>query len=334
MTGTTKIVWRGLQVAFFAVGVLIVAMLLFNPPLGLYLLWDVLIPVAPLLLVLAPGLWRNVCPLGSFSLLPAQLGLSRGRTISQAWQQRLLLGAIVLLLVIVPLRHVVLDVYGVVTGIVLLVVAAAAIGLGFVFDWKSAWCSGLCPVYPVEMLYGSRPLVSVPNVQCRVCTGCVSPCRDSSRALVPPDAAKGGSKLLVYLFAGGFPGFVLGWYLVSPNTSAPLLEQIGMAFLLPMAGLLASALLFLGLYLAFPRRRRWLALLFAALAVAIYYWFKLPVMLGLEGDGTHALLNLRAVLPGWSVWALRVGAGALLFGLMLGRKPSAGWSGRVASATA
>lgn len=332
MTGTMKILWRGLQASFFAVGVLIVAMLLFNPPVGLYLLWDVLIPVAPLLLVLAPGVWRNVCPLGSFSLLPAQLGWSRGRSISRAWQQRLLIVAIALLLIIVPLRHVVLDVYGVITGIVLIVVAAAAISLGFVFDWKSAWCSGLCPVYPVEMLYGSRPVISVPNVQCRVCTGCVSPCRDSSRGLVAPDAVKGSAKRLVYMFAGGFPGFVWGWYLVTPDPTAPAAYQLGIAFLLPLAGLLASALVFLGFYLAFPRQRRRLALVFAAFAVATYYWFKLPVMFGLQGDGTHALVNLSGAMGDWGVWALRIGAGAALFALMLLRKPGAGWSGRVASA--
>lgn len=334
MTQGVKLFWRSLQVAFFAVGVLIVATLVFDPPVGLYLLWDVLIPVAPLLLVLAPGLWRNVCPLGTFSLLPAHLKRSKGLKISRVWQQRLLLGAIILLLVIVPLRHVVLDVYGVVTGVVLIVVAAAALALGFLFDWKSAWCSGLCPVYPVEMLYGSRPLVSVPNVQCRECTGCVTPCRDSSRGLVAADAANGSSKRVVYLFAGGFPGFVWGWYLVSPDLGAPLLNQLGEAYVLPLAGMVASAVVFLGFYLAFPRRRRWFALVFAALAVATYYWFKLPVALGLSGDGSHALVNLGSRLGDWAIWPLRIGAGLLLFALLLLRKPGAGWSGRVTSASA
>lgn len=334
MNSATRIVWRGLQLAVFGVGVLIVAMLLFRPALGLYLLWDVLIPVAPLLLVLAPGVWRNVCPLGSVSLLPAHMGWSRGRPISRAWQERLLLGAIVLLLVIVPLRHVVLDVYGVVTGIVLVTVAAAALALGFLFDWKSAWCSGLCPVYPVELLYGSRPLVSVPNAHCTVCTDCVSPCRDSGRGIVAADTARSGNKLLVYLFCGGFPGFVWGWYLVTPNASAPLATQLGKAFLLPLAGFTATALVFLGFYLAAPRRRRAVALFFAALAVVIYYWFKLPVMLGLQGNGAHALLNLKPLLAAWWIWPLRIGTSALLFALLLARKPRAGWSGRVARAAA
>lgn len=166
--------WQAVQGAVFLVGVAIVAALLFAPKLGLFLLWDVLIPVAPLLLVVAPGLWRNVCPLGTFSLLPAHASVSKKRPISREWQSRLLAIAVLLLLVIVPLRHPLLDRYGVLTGIVLVAVAALALGLGFVFDLKSAWCSGLCPVYPVEMLYGSRPLVAVPNVQCRTCSNCVA----------------------------------------------------------------------------------------------------------------------------------------------------------------
>lgn len=333
MTSRYIFLWRGLQLVFFAIGLVIVSMLIFRPPLGLYLLWDVLIPVAPLLLVLAPGLWRNVCPLGSASLLPAHLGLSRRCPVSREWQERLLLGAILLLLIIVPARHVVLDVYGIVTGIVLLTVAAAAVGLGFIFDWKSAWCSGLCPVYPVEMLYGSRPLVSVPNAHCQSCSGCVSPCRDSSRGLVAPDAVRGNSRRLTYLFAGGFPGFVWGWYLVAPDPGAPLLKQLTRAYGLPFAGFLASMLLFLGLYLLLPRRRRRLTLVFAALAVAIYYWFRLPVSLGLEGEGSHTLLDLGDLLGAAWVLPLRLGFTGVLIGLLVLRKPGSGWTGRVRRAT-
>ena len=52
--------WRLLQGVFFAIGVVILAALFLKPALGLHLLWNVLIPVAPALLVLAPGVWRNV----------------------------------------------------------------------------------------------------------------------------------------------------------------------------------------------------------------------------------------------------------------------------------
>lgn len=321
--------WQAVQGVVFLVGVAIVAALLFAPKLGLFLLWDVLIPVAPLLLVVAPGLWRNVCPLGTFSLLPAHARVSKKRPISREWQSRLLAIAVLLLLVIVPLRHPLLDRYGVLTGIVLVAVAALAVALGFVFDLKSAWCSGLCPVYPVEMLYGSRPLVAVPNVQCRTCSNCVAPCRDSRNGLTPLDVGRSGpGRSAALVLVGGFPGFVLGWYLVELQAGWSLGREVLWSYGLSLAGLAASLVVFLALWRVAPKGRELLARVFAALAISIYYWFKLPVVLGLSGDGSHALVSLKGVAPDWTIWVLRLGMGALLFGLLLGRAAVRGWSPR------
>jgi hypothetical protein len=317
--------WRVVQWAVFVVGVVIVGALLFKPKLGLYLLWDVLIPVAPLLLVVAPGIWRNVCPLGTFSMLPHRFGLSKKRILSRRWQGIFFALAVVLLLVIVPLRHVLLDVYGVVTGIVLLVVAAAAFVLGMVFDWKSAWCSGLCPVYPVEMLYGTKPLLSVPNVQCATCTGCVSPCRDSKIGATPLDT--GGEKsgrIAGSLLVGGFPGFVLGWYLVELPAGQAWWLSVLEAYAYPFAGMLASLVVYTLFLPVGPRRV--VNLVFATAAVSIYYWFKLPVVLGLLGDPTHALIELRGTLAPWTVWVFRVGIIGVLTWLLLGRGVKRGWT--------
>ena len=321
--------WQVVQGVVFLVGVVIVAALLFAPATGLFLLWDVLIPVAPLLLVVAPGVWRNVCPLGTFSVLPSQLKLSRRLHVSRAWQSRLLAIAVALLLIIVPLRHPLLDRYGVVTGIVLLVVALAAIGLGSVFDLKSAWCSGLCPVYPVELLYGSRPVIPVPNVQCRVCTACVAPCRDSRPGITPTDAARTGSgRAAAELLVGGFPGFVLGWYLVELHPGWTPVRQVLQSYALPFAGLAATFAIYLVLRRVLPQSRTFLERAFAAAAIVIYYWFKLPVVFGMTGDGTHALIMLKGTLPAWSVWALRSMMSLLLIYLLLARTAGAGWSPR------
>jgi hypothetical protein len=45
--------WRVLQTSFFLVGAVILLALFAWPSLGLHLLWNVLIPVAPALLVIA-----------------------------------------------------------------------------------------------------------------------------------------------------------------------------------------------------------------------------------------------------------------------------------------
>jgi len=317
--------WRALQGAFFGVGVVILGALFVKPELGLHLLWNVLIPVAPALLVLAPGLWRNVCPMGTASLLPYHARLSARRSIGRRTQGILFAGAVLLLLLIVPLRHVMLDTHGLITGAVLLTVALLAGGLGFVFDARSAWCSGLCPVYPVEMLYGTKPVVTVRNAHCRTCSSCVTPCRDSTQGAIPQHAARSGlGRWAAIALVGGFPGFIIGWYQVPTWQLEEGIRHLPEAYAWPWGGMLVSLLLFAVLMNAYPRGGRELTVLFAAAAVASYYWFKLPVMVGL-GDPASAIVDLGAVLPGWSIWALRGGEIALFASLMLFRRKPREW---------
>ncbi len=52
--------WRLVQVAVWAIGLAILVLLFVAPTIGLHAFWDVLIPVAPALLVIAPGgAWRS-----------------------------------------------------------------------------------------------------------------------------------------------------------------------------------------------------------------------------------------------------------------------------------
>ena len=71
------IFWKVLQIVFWLIGAALFLVMLINPPLGVLLFWNILIPVAPALLVIATGVWRNVCPLATTALLPERLGLSK-----------------------------------------------------------------------------------------------------------------------------------------------------------------------------------------------------------------------------------------------------------------
>lgn len=333
--------WRLLQGVFFGIGAFILIALLARPALGLHLLWNVLIPVAPLLLVLAPGLWRNVCPMGTASLIPHHLRLGSRRQLSLRWQSRLLAGAVLLLIVIVPLRPVLLDHFGEVTGVVLIAVALLAGGMGFVFDRKSAWCSGLCPVYPVEMLYGSKPVVQPRNAHCGTCSDCVTPCRDSRHGVTPIDAARAGpGRWAALALVGGFPGFIIGWYLI-PTQGAMLADAawpIGAlgafsegrgsalvdAYAYSLGGMAISLAVFSALAFAYPRGLRGLSVVFATAAVSAYYWFKLPVMLGL-GASEAALIPGLDILPDTALWPVRAGVVFLFGALLLARRPARGW---------
>lgn len=324
---TVKSIWIIIQIAVFAVGVFILAMLLLQPKLGLILLWDTLIPIAPLLLIIAPGVWRNICPLATFSMLPHQFNISQRKPLSIEWQAYFFMIAVLLLFLIVPLRHTVLDKYGVVTGIILLVVAIISFCLALIFDWKAAWCSGLCPVYPVELLYGARPVLTVPNMQCRTCTNCVVPCRDSKKGCTPLEAVRHkNSRWAALVFIGCFPGFVFGWFSVSLSPSVSLRMAVFESYLWSYAAATVTFIVFSILYKLFSNQSNLLVRLYATIAISIYYWFKLPDILGLSGSSSHALLNVSNVVPDWSIWLLRLTFITLFSYLLLARSGTKAWT--------
>ncbi|HMN41108.1 MAG TPA: hypothetical protein PKE29_09695 [Phycisphaerales bacterium] len=325
----SRLAWRAAQTAAFAAGIGIVVALLVWPRVGLALLWNVLVPVAPALLVVAPGLWRNVCPLGSTALWSRHMGLSARRKLSPNMQGWFALVGLILLLVIVPLRHVVLNTHGPVTGSILIAVGVLSILMGMAFEWKSGWCSGLCPVHPVEKLYGVRPAVSVRNAHCTECHRCTAVCPDSTRGMNPLFAPRTrGHAITGAVLVGGFPGYVWGWFQVSDSVGTHA-RAIGEAYALPFLGLAATLLVYLCLRKALARRHRdILVRCFAAAAVSCYYWFRLPMLVGygpFPGEGT--LVDLRATLPAWAPMGLQIAAAAFfVWWMVLRSAPKRAWT--------
>lgn len=322
LTRRQRTAWRIAQVLLWLAGAGILLALVIRPGLGIHAFWNVLIPVAPALLMFLPGLWRNICPLGSTSLLARHLGRSRRIKLPVIWQRVLTLVGVFTLLLIVPLRHVFLDLDGPATAACIALLALAAIGMGLLFEWKSGWCSGLCPVHPVEKLYGSNPIISVPNAHCHSCQRCVSPCPDSTPGMNPlkinhqPAAHLGGT-----LMVGGFAGYIWGWFQVPDYAAGEGWAHLDSAFALPFAGMAVTCWLFLLLKRILPDRAEpWLVRSFAAAAIACYYWFRLPALFGFgpfPGDGM--LIDLRGTLPPWFPLVSRLLTTALVIFWMVGR---------------
>ena len=177
--------WAAAQYVLLLGGAALVWLLMFRPAVGIAIMWNILIPVAPALVTVAPGLWRNICPMATFSLLPRRLGLSMRMKMPDQLAAWLGLVSVVALFAIVPLRHICLNTNGPMT-VVMLVSAAAVAGLmGFIFEWRSGWCTSLCPIHPVEKLYGNAPAVSVKNARCKLCEQCTNPCPDSTPSMTP-----------------------------------------------------------------------------------------------------------------------------------------------------
>lgn len=314
-----RIAWRTVQTSVWFVGVAMVGALLWAPPIGIHAFWNVLIPVAPALVAFAPGLWRNICPMATTALFTRHSGLSVARKISPLWQGRLLLVGVILLFAIVPLRHVLLDLNGPATAGVILALSLAAIFMGARYEWKSGWCSGMCPVHPVERLYGSSPLITLPNAHCTACHHCVQPCADATQALDPLSVENGTARQVAGLMmVGGFPGFIWGWFQVRDYAGALGWGHLGAAYGYPMIAAGTTLALFLALQSRldgiFLRR------LFAAAAIACYYWYRLPALFdfGLfPGDGM--LVDLTSVLPVWSPALFRVVTTSLFTWWLAGR---------------
>ncbi|HJO27531.1 MAG TPA: ferredoxin [Planctomycetota bacterium] len=336
LTPTARRTWRLIQLAVLALGLAIWLALMFRPPVGLHAFWNVLIPVAPALVAVAPGLWRNICPLASTALLPRHLGLSRRIKLSSRGQDLLALFGLAALLLIVPLRHVVLDLNGPATALTIALLAALAVSLGLTFEWKSGWCSGACPVHPVEKLYGTRPALVLDNAHCTSCEHCSDPCPDSTEAMTP--LKNNGARLRPYLgtlLVGGFPGYIWGWFQVPDYAGASGWEHTPQAYAWPFGCLAISLAVYLlaGRLLAVnpeqgpdeagasagSQRGEFLARLFACAAIACYYYYRLPALFGFgpfPGDGM--LVDLREVLPaGFPVLSRVLTSGLCLWWFLL-----------------
>jgi len=313
-------------------------LLLVKPAWGLVAFWNIVIPIAPAWFVFAPGLWRNVCPLATTSLAARKLGLSARRQLSPGARLWLNLAGVIALFVVVLWRRFELNTSAPATAIVLAVVAGLSVLMGMAFEWKSGWCSGLCPVHPVEKLYGSKPLLSFDNAHCEICERCSNPCPDSTAAMHPLIGPRWNTQIAVELLTvGAFPGLVWGWFHMPDWEGGPL---EGMAVLrqlfLPVASMAVSLAVFAALR-RFVSKKHEITLVrgFAAAAVCCYYWYRVPGLLGFgyyPDDGV--LIDLRGVWPAWWVAIPRTIITALFcWWLLLHSSPKRPWAHRPPLAT-
>jgi hypothetical protein len=329
LSARSILIWRTVQTAVWLVGAVILSCLLFYPKLGVLLFWNILIPVAPLLFVLAVGVWRNVCPLATTTLLPRHLGFSQSRKLSVKQLGMLNLGAVIALFAIVPLRHALFNNNGAATGIMIIAMAVVGVTMSFFFEWKSAWCSSLCPIHPVEKLYGGNVLFKVPNAHCDKCMKCVTPCPDSTQNVNPKSSVKTDhQKISAFLIIGGLPGFIWGWFHVPDETQLTSLYTFFSVYEMPLIGLAVTLSIYAFLSSIIQQRfERRLISFFAASGVSCYYWFRIPSLFGFGKFATDGLLvNLREVMPEWSITAITVFTTAFFFyWLVMHKKNKKSW---------
>lgn len=273
-----RAVWDGLRTGSIVAALVLCGSLFFAPSIGLFFFWALLIPVLPLVFLLAPGFWRNVCPLASVHQLPRRFGLTRGLTLP-AWAQRHgYLIAVALFLGIVPARKVLFDENGVALALLLLGVLAVGLAAGTLFKGKSGWCSTFCPLLPVQRIYGQTPFAVVRNSHCEPCVGCTTNCYDFNPRVAQLADLHGDDELRADyrgLFAGAFPALVLAFYTLPAGNGA--LGVLAMYGTFGLAVLLGIGAYFLVRTLL-PVPPATLTVLFGAVALNAYYWFNVPLL--------------------------------------------------------
>lgn len=297
--------WRWLRLAVFIVGLAEVGLLFASPDLGLDLFWGAAVPVLPLLFLVAPGVWRNICPLAAANQTPRLFNFSRANQAPKWLVENGFLIGVALFFVLVPTRKAILNDNGPVLGLLLLVLLAAAFTGGVFLKGKAGWCSTMCPLLPVQRLYGQNALMTSPNSHCDPCVGCAKNCFDFNPHVAyladqyDDDAT---FRTRRRFFAGSFPGLVVSFFTVPDDFSN--LEMYGFVAL----GVVISLGVFYGLDALLRTPAGALPAVFGALAFTLFYALVIPATVERWGGDISdwtAIIFGAAVLPLSGPWLIR-----------------------------
>jgi len=309
-TARSLLMWRIVQVAGVAATVLLIIGLVYAPTIALSALWNLAIPGVVVSLLITPHVWRNACPLATLNM------------VSNGWLARRMptettIGVatgvgMVLLLVLVPARRFLFNTDGLSLALLIGAIAIAALALGAVFDAKAGFCNTLCPVLPVERLFGQRPLVDSSNPRCESCSGCsvrgcidLAPSKSIAQTLGPQRGSHAWMFTTYGVFAAAYPGLVLGYYLQVDGVLATA-PSVYLSVVAWVAGsYLAVTVLVRTLRVSAEQAMPTLA----AVAGGLYFWFASPVISTAVGTADVGVAVLRVVMLSliafWYVRALR-----------------------------
>jgi NADPH-dependent 2,4-dienoyl-CoA reductase/sulfur reductase-like enzyme/ferredoxin len=267
--------WWGIRIVTVTLMFVLIVVLFVKPNTGLYLFWKVIIPLLPLLFFIAPGVWRNLCPLAAANQTPRVLGFTRGLTAPKWLLDNAYIVSIVLFFGIAATRKVLFNTNGPALGIALFLSMLNGFVGGFTFKGKSGWCSSMCPLLPVQRLYGQTPFIVSPNGNCQPCVGCTKNCYDFNpkpawQADMHDDA---DWTIRRKLFAAAFPGFVLGFLHPMPAHLSSV--EIYLRLALFTGASIGSFFAVDAIFHISPSK---LTVLYGAAAINIFYWYSSVIL--------------------------------------------------------
>lgn len=283
MSSTTAIhstrsrMWSAAQYAGIATTFVLVGALVIEPDVSLHILWDMVIPLLPAVFLVNPMLWRNVCPLATLNTITgAKIGLRvlRAEAASRAW-----IVGLVLLMLMVPARRFLFNTNGAALSATIIAVAVLAIGSGLGFARRAGFCNAICPVLPVEKLYGQAPLMSVPSARCSDCSlctrvGCIdlAVTKTVAQTLGPARRDLGWLATPFGIFAAAFPGFIIAFFTLDDGPVANAAATYGQVLLFAM---LSYAVVATATSLVRAKAAAALPVL-GGTSFIVYYWLSAP----------------------------------------------------------
>jgi NADPH-dependent 2,4-dienoyl-CoA reductase/sulfur reductase-like enzyme/ferredoxin len=258
---------------------------LVDPSLALKLFWALYVPVLPVVFLVAPAIWRNICPMAALNQIPRTLGFTRGLTVPPRVQQYAPLISAGIFLFLIGMRRVFLDHNGIGLAVFLVTVLSLAFIGGVAFKGKSGWCSQFCPMLQIERFYGQAPLQVVRNDHCRPCVGCTKNCYDfNPTAAYLADLYDENPQLGLNrkAFAGAFPWIIYAFF------TQPYLANITLGGALEIYGrILLFAAAGVGTFLTIEAISKvsasTLTQLHVVAAINVFYHYVAPLALGLWG---------------------------------------------------
>ena len=288
----------------------LVAALFVEPDRSTMIFWNGLVPLLPAMFLVNVELWRNVCPLATLNAI--RRDTNESLPMSKKAVRVTAAAGIAAFLTCLPVRQVILNVDGAAIAWFLAAVGILALLSGLRYQRKAGFCNSVCPILPIERLYGTRPMVAVENARCtpcRACTrsGCIDLGTERSVLQILGDAAQTRAWVTKPFgaFPLAFPGIIAAFYLMPAESGGDVLR----ASLAVGLGASASWML-LGVSVAMqpiPPANSLVGV--SALAAGLYYWFTAPISVDALGlpDASTAVIRVASLtlIAVWLALAIR-----------------------------
>lgn len=274
------------------------ALLLCAPQLGLAIFWGCSVPLLPICFLLAPSIWRNVCPMATFNQLPRRVGISRYGSIPRRLSRQSVGLSGLFFITLASCRRMLFNTDANALFLLILALMTAALLSGYFFRGKSGWCGSFCPLASIERAYARQPVIAVRDTHCGRCTGCMSQCIDVSKPV--PRVSRGlwkyrGNDAALVMVSGGLPGFIAWYYMlfISSRMSLPVFVTLLFILMAISLGMLVAVAALAGVESA-TLTVSWIAMTFT-----LYAWFSSTVLV----SSMRAIWGQPAAGP--AIWVLR-----------------------------